>query len=142
MDDEISAEALHDLLETDGVRVVDIRSPAAFRRGHIPGSENIPFQELTGRIEGLAGADHVVTVCPHGQASVQAARLVASYEGFDGRIESMADGIEGWAERYGLERASPRDANRSSGRSPRDEEMAADGEGADDGDDEGPEAPF
>jgi rhodanese-related sulfurtransferase len=122
MDDEISAEELHDLVETDGVRVVDIRSPAAFRRGHIPGSENIPFQELTGRIEELAGADHVVTVCPHGEASVQAARLVASYEGFDGRIESMADGIEGWAERYQLE-----------------SEMAADGEGADD---EGPEAPF
>jgi rhodanese-related sulfurtransferase len=122
MDDEISAEELHDLVKTDGVRVVDIRSPAAFRRGHIPGSENIPFQELTGRIEELAGADHVVTVCPHGEASVQAARLVASYEGFDGRIESMADGIEGWAERYQLE-----------------SEMAADGEGADD---EGPEAPF
>jgi rhodanese-related sulfurtransferase len=121
MDDEISAEELRDLLDSGAdVRVVDIRSADAFRRGRLPNSENIPFRELTGRIEELAGADHVVTVCPHGEASVQAARLVASYEGFDGRIESMADGVTGWAEQYGLE-----------------SEMAADGEG-----DEGPEAPF
>jgi rhodanese-related sulfurtransferase len=126
MDDEISAEELHDLLESgDDVRVVDIRSADAFRRGRLPNSENIPFRELTGRIEELAGADHVVTVCPHGEASVQAARLIASYEGFTGRIESMADGVTGWAERYGLE-----------------SEMATDGEGADEADDEGPEAPF
>lgn len=139
MDDEISAEELHDLLESGAdVRVVDIRSESAFRRGHLPNSENIPFRELTGRIEELAGADHVVTVCPHGEASVQAARLVASYEGFEGRVESMADGVTGWAERYGLESASPRDADGSSGQRPRDE-VAADGEG--DGD-EGPEAPF
>ena len=139
MDDEISAAELHDRLDSGAdVRVVDIRSPEAFRRGHLPGSENIPFPELTGRVEELAGADHVVTVCPHGEASVQAARLVASYEGFDGRVESMADGVTGWAERYGLESASPGDAARSSGPRPRDGEVAADGEGAD----EGPEAPF
>ncbi|TSD14742.1 rhodanese-like domain-containing protein [Haloglomus irregulare] len=140
MDDEISAAELHDLLEGGAdVRVVDIRSADAFRRGRLPNSENIPFPELTGRIEELADADHVVTVCPHGEASVQAARLVASYEGFDGRIESMADGITGWAEQYGLESASSRDGDQESGQRPRDAEMAADGEGDAD---EGPEAPF
>ena len=140
MDDEISAAELHDRLDSGAdVRVVDIRSPEAFRRGRLPGSENIPFPELTGRVEELAGADHVVTVCPHGEASVQAARLVASYEGFDGRVESMADGVTGWAERYGLESASPGDADRPGGQRPRDAEVAADGEG---GSDEGPEAPF
>jgi len=138
MDDEISAEELHDLLASGAdVRVVDIRSEDAFRRGHLPNSENIPFRELTGRIEELAGADHVVTVCPHGEASVQAARLVASYEGFEGRIESMADGVTGWAERYGLESAAAdggkREAGASSGRG---------GEETDANTDEGPEAPF
>jgi rhodanese-related sulfurtransferase len=103
MDDEISAAELHDLLESGSVRVVDIRSPPAFARGHVPGSENVPFAELTARIEEFAGEDHVVTVCPHGQASVQAARLIGSYEGFDGRVESLAPGLEGWAEAYGLE---------------------------------------
>jgi rhodanese-related sulfurtransferase len=116
MDGEISAEKLHKLLAADAdVRVVDIRSPASFRRGHIPGSENVPFGELTDRIEDVADADRVVTVCPHGKASVQAARLVDSFEGFSGRVESLAPGIEGWD--YDLETA---------------EERA----------DEGPEAPF
>ncbi|MFB6205258.1 MAG: rhodanese-like domain-containing protein [Haloglomus sp.] len=125
MDDEISAEDLHDLLGSGrDVRVVDIRSADAFRRGHLPGSENIPFRELTGRIEELAGAERVVTVCPHGEASVQAARLIASYEGFDGRVESMADGVAGWQEQYGLE-----------------SEVATDGEGESENDEE-PEAPF
>lgn len=103
MDDEISAEELHDLLESGSVRVVDIRSPAAFARGHVPGSENVPFAELTSRIEEFAGDDHVVTVCPHGKASVQAARLIGSYGEFGGRIVSLAPGIEGWAEKYDLE---------------------------------------
>jgi rhodanese-related sulfurtransferase len=97
MDDEITAAELRELLE-DGepVRIVDIRSPGEFGRGHIPDSENIPFAELTQRIEELAEADRVVTVCPHGQASVQAARLISSFEGFDGRVESLEPGIEGW----------------------------------------------
>jgi rhodanese-related sulfurtransferase len=97
MDGEISAETLKELLGSDSdLRVVDIRSPEAFRRGHIPGSENVPFGALTGRIEAIADADRVVTVCPHGKASQQAARLVGSFEGFSGRVDSLEPGIEGW----------------------------------------------
>ena len=105
MDGEISTEELRSLLDgagpdgdnvTDGPRVVDIRNPDAFARGHIPGSENIPAPELTDRVEELDGADRVVTVCPHGKASVQAARLVGSYEGVDGPVESLRGGLEAW----------------------------------------------
>lgn len=99
MHGEISADELQALL-ADGsdVRVVDIRPRAAYDRGHIPGSENIPFAELPQSVGRLEGADHVVTVCPHGEASVQAAQLVQSYEGLgeDARVESLADGITGW----------------------------------------------
>lgn len=97
MDGEISAEELQTLLdEGTDVRIIDIRSPAAFSRGRIPESENVPFQELTGRIEELADAERIVTVCPHGKASQQAARLIGSFEGFSGRIDSLKPGIEGW----------------------------------------------
>ena len=123
MDGEISAEELRDLLEGDleDVRVVDVRSPDAFRRGRIPGSENVPFGELTGRVEEFADADRVVTVCPHGKASQQAARLVGSYEGFSGRVESLEPGLEGWE--YELE-------------------TDADDDTASEAAEEGPEAPF
>ena len=121
MDGEISAEELRDLLEADeDVRIVDIRSEQAFRRGRIPGSENVPFGELTARIEEFGDADRVVTVCPHGQASQQAARLIGSFEDFSGRVDSLAPGIEGWE--YDLE--------------------TDDGEEAAAAADEGPDAPF
>jgi rhodanese-related sulfurtransferase len=97
MDGEISADRLCDLIESgEDVRVVDVRSPGAFRRGHIPDSENVPFAELTDRIEKFADADRVVTVCPHGKASQQAARLIGSFEDFSGRVDSLEPGIEGW----------------------------------------------
>ncbi|UTF54248.1 rhodanese-like domain-containing protein [Natronosalvus rutilus] len=104
MDGEISTDDVSALLESDAdARIVDIRDQASFKRGHIPGSENVPFHELTAKIEDFDGADRIVTVCPHGQASVQAARLIGSYEGSaDARVESMAGGLEAWAEAYEL----------------------------------------
>ena len=105
MDGEISADELWELIRGDDpVRIVDIRSPERFRRGHIPGSENIPFAELTAKIETFDGEDRVVTVCPHGQSSVQAARLIASFEGFGGRVESLETGIDGWPHELETER--------------------------------------
>jgi rhodanese-related sulfurtransferase len=97
MDGEISADELWELLRAgEPIRIVDIRSPGQFRRGHIPKSENVPFAKLTERIEEFDGDERIVTVCPHGQSSVQAARLIGSFEGFDGRVESLETGIEGW----------------------------------------------
>ena len=120
MDGEIDDEELHALLAADeDVRVVDVRSPSAFRRGHIPGSDNVPFEELTDRIESVADADRVVTVCPKGEASVQAARLIGSFEGFSGRVESLSTGVSGWS--YDLE---------------------TDDDGGDDTEVDGEEAPF
>ena len=97
MDGEVNTDDVATLLEEEAVRVVDIREPPAFDRGHIPGSENVPLSELTDRVEALAGADRIVTVCPHGQASQQAARLIKAYEGTaDATVESMAGGLEAW----------------------------------------------
>ena len=104
MDGEISTDEVHELLENGAdVRIVDIRDPASFERGRIPDSENVPFAELPARIAEFEGDDRIVTVCPKGKSSVQAARLIGSYEGSaDARVESMAGGLEEWAESYEL----------------------------------------
>lgn len=96
--DEISPERVAELLaDGDAPTVVDIREPPAFSRGHIPGSLNVPFRRLPDRVAELADADHIVTVCPHGKASVQAAKLIESYEGVDDApVESMAGGLSAW----------------------------------------------
>jgi rhodanese-related sulfurtransferase len=99
MDDEISPAGLAELLDAGAdVRVVDIRPAAQFDRGHIPGSENVPFHALADEIERFDGEERIVTVCPHGKSSVQAARLIASYKGVpdDARVESLAGGLDEW----------------------------------------------
>lgn len=97
MDGEISHDELEQALDSDETPViVDIRNPPAFERKHIPGSLNIPFNALPREVEQLRDEDHVVTVCPHGKASVQAAQLITSFEGFDGRVESLEEGISAW----------------------------------------------
>ncbi|WP_281194221.1 rhodanese-like domain-containing protein [Halorubrum sp. F4] len=126
MDGEIDPAGLAALLEEGGdVRIVDIRDERAFGRGHVPDSESIPFPELTTRVAELEGADRIVTVCPHGIASRQAAQLIGSYEGTaNARVESLRGGIEAWQEEgHELEAA------------------AEDGDGSGE-DDEGPDAPF
>ncbi|MFB6106958.1 MAG: rhodanese-like domain-containing protein [Halobacteriaceae archaeon] len=113
MDGEISTADLAALLP-DGARVIDVRDRAAFRRGHLPGSECVPLPELVDRAPEFAGAERVVTVCPHGEASVQAARLLAAYEGLaDARIESLAGGLTAWRRDHDLVRG--REGDRASG---------------------------
>ncbi|ELY44958.1 rhodanese-like domain-containing protein [Natronorubrum sulfidifaciens] len=104
MDGEISPNEVHELLEDDAdVCIVDIRDPRSFAHSRIPNSENVPFHELSRRIEELEGEAHIVTVCPHGKSSVQAARLISSYEGTaDARVESMAGGLDKYGMQFGL----------------------------------------
>ncbi|RAW45498.1 rhodanese-like domain-containing protein [Halorubrum sp. 48-1-W] len=127
MDGEIDPAGLAALLdEGEDVRIVDIRDERAFTRGHVPDSESIPFPELTARVAELEGSDRIVTVCPHGIASRQAAQLIGSYEGTaNARVESLRGGIEAWQE-GGHELETTADE---------------DGDGSDEGD-EGPDAPF
>ena len=97
--DEIHVDELTALLEDDAeVEVVDIRSAAAFEHAHIPDSRNLPLPELVDRIEELdSDADRIVTVCPHGKSSLQAARLITSYDGIEETpVQSLAEGLEGW----------------------------------------------
>ncbi|WP_128905907.1 rhodanese-like domain-containing protein [Halorubrum amylolyticum] len=117
----------------DGLRIVDIRDRRAFDRGHVPGSECIPFPELTTRVADLEGAARIVTVCPHGVASRQAAQLIGSYAGIeDARVESLRGGIEAWERDAG--ELVPTAADGTPG---------TDGEGNLTADaDEGPDAPF
>ncbi|WP_339105592.1 rhodanese-like domain-containing protein [Haloterrigena salinisoli] len=120
MDGEISPEEVKDLLE-DGadVRVVDIRDEQSFEHSRIPDSENIPFHELTSRVEELEGEDHIVTVCPHGKASQQAAQLIGSYEGTaDARVESMEGGLDKYGLQFGLVGGGDDEAESTNAESP------------------------
>ena len=98
MSDDITPDELADLLDREEpVRVVDIRSSAAFERSHIPDSENVPFAELPRNVERFADAERIVTVCPHGKASLQAVQLLRSAEAIDdATVESLEGGLDAW----------------------------------------------
>jgi rhodanese-related sulfurtransferase len=101
---ELTPDEVKARLDDDAdTQVVDIRSPAEFERGHIPGAINIPMAELPRRVDEVEWGDDVVVACPIGQSSIQAARLIGSYEGVDddSSVRSMAGGYDEWD--YGLE---------------------------------------
>lgn len=99
MVEEIPTHDVKELVDAgEDVQVVDIRSPTQFVDGHIPGAINIPMAELPRRVQEYEWGDEIVVACPIGQSSIQAARLIESYEGVDSdaTVASMAGGYEEW----------------------------------------------
>jgi len=96
MAEELSPEEVE--ARREELQIVDIRSPVAFEQGHIPGAVNLPFPELPRRVGEYDWGEEVVVVCPVGKSSIQAARLLKSYEGVDddATVASMAGGYEEW----------------------------------------------
>lgn len=60
-----------------GARLVDVRTPAEFTAGHIPGAINIPVQELDSRLGELQPKGTAIVVyCRSGSRSGNAARML------------------------------------------------------------------
>lgn len=71
--------------QTAGVSVIDVRSAGEFRRGHIPGSINIPLDELRERMGEIGPAPQSLVVsCQVGQRGHTASLLLRQH-GFDAR---------------------------------------------------------
>jgi rhodanese-related sulfurtransferase len=61
-------------LAASGAKVVDVRTPAEFAAGHVPGAVNIPFDEIARRAGELGGPETpVVLYCRSGRRSAIAA---------------------------------------------------------------------
>lgn len=66
-----------------GIQVVDVRTPAEFAAGHVPGALNIPFEEMERRHAELGPASTpVLLYCRSGRRSGIAAQVLRS-KGFD-----------------------------------------------------------
>ncbi|KYH27861.1 thiosulfate sulfurtransferase GlpE [Halalkalicoccus paucihalophilus] len=103
MVEELTPEEVREKVEDDEIRVVDIRPEHEFERGHIPGAINVPMNRLPTEIDEHDWDGEVVVACPIGKSSVQAAKLIGSYEGVEdaGQVASMAGGYDAWE--YDLE---------------------------------------
>lgn len=84
--------------EGAGAMLIDVREPAEFATGHLPGAINIPRGVLEFQVEShpaLAGPPRpIVLYCRSGGRAALAA-LSLSMLGFDG-VRSLTGGIMGW----------------------------------------------
>lgn len=76
------------------VKVIDVRTPGEYSTGHIPGSANIPLNELPGQIGKLDKEEPVLVVCLSGNRSNQAAEYLKG-RGFK-KIYNLTGGMLAW----------------------------------------------
>lgn len=83
----------------DALTVVDVRTPAEYASGHLPGALNVPLDRLAQAVPALreaAGRGELLVVCQSGNRSASArARLAA--EGVP--VLDLDGGTAGWAAR-------------------------------------------
>jgi rhodanese-related sulfurtransferase len=104
------AEVGPDAVVADGGRafLLDVREPAEFAQGRLPGAVNVPQADLATRLAEVPRDRPVLVVCQAGARSRRAAQFLAE-RGYD-RVRSVAGGTAAWqAAGHALE-APPRPA--------------------------------
>lgn len=64
-------------LKAAGAQMVDVRTPAEFAQGHVPGSVNIPLDQLLARMAEIDPDRPVLLCCASGGRSGMAAQVLA-----------------------------------------------------------------
>ena len=74
------------------LQLVDVRTPAEFEAGHLPGARNLPIDELRERVHELDPARPTVVYCKVGFRGYLAARILQQ-EGF-GDVANLSGGLD------------------------------------------------
>jgi rhodanese-related sulfurtransferase len=78
---KISPQSLGILVKAKNAMLIDLRDAKDFREGHISGSRNIPYSQITSHIEELKSADRpLVFICNLGQIAGTALQQVGHTE--------------------------------------------------------------
>jgi rhodanese-related sulfurtransferase len=91
-----------------GVRVIDVRQPEEWNRGHIAEAELVPISGVYSFGQALKALnlppdEDVIFVCAAGQRSAMASEI-ALLTGFS-KVYNLANGMNGWVNRhYPIER--------------------------------------
>jgi hydroxyacylglutathione hydrolase len=97
----------HDLpadLDPDGRTILDVRTEAEYRAGHVPGAMNIAYTRLEKRLDEIPRDKPVMTYCRSGNRAAAAAALLAR-EGYD---VTLVDGLfDSWPGRETAEKGVP-----------------------------------
>ncbi|MBI4681874.1 MAG: hypothetical protein HY757_02090 [Nitrospirae bacterium] len=94
---KLSVDETNKLLDKkghDGAILLDVREPAEYEEGHIPGAQLMPLSSLLDNINKLSLSKPIVTYCTRGPRSKSAAALLKR-QGFE-NIYYMEGGIDAW----------------------------------------------
>ncbi len=78
----------------DGATVIDVREPAEYVAGHVPGATPVPMGQLPSRLGELDRSRPVYVVCASGNRSAAMTDVLVA-NGFD--AYSVAGGTGAWA---------------------------------------------
>ncbi len=81
-------------LQQSGALVLDVREPAEYAAGHVPGAISIPQAELALQLDDIPRDRDVLVVCEGGTRSLRAAKFLRQ-SGFD-RISNLVGGTSAW----------------------------------------------
>ena len=84
----------------DLIQIIDVRSPADYARGHIPGAVNIPLSEIRDRLDEISREHPVVTHCNKG-VSGNAAQNILILKGYS-EVYNLSGGYKNYAAGIGL----------------------------------------
>ncbi len=92
---DISARELAQRVQTNHLRLLDVREPHELEISAIQGAVNIPLGQLASRLSELDSAEEMVVFCKAGTRSARALELLVS-AGFK-KIKNLQGGINAWA---------------------------------------------
>ena len=89
----ITLGELKKLQEKGTVRLVDVREPESYRKGHIPGAVSVPYSEEQSFLDRFQKQGMIVLCCDRGNLSMRATMRMrrAGYPAY-----SLAGGYEGY----------------------------------------------
>jgi rhodanese-related sulfurtransferase len=90
----ITPSQAKELMVAGDLDIVDVREPAEWARGHLPGARLVPLDRLRANLRASLPKDGVIFVCAAGVRSLTAARLA---EGLGlSRLYNLAGGTRAW----------------------------------------------
>jgi hydroxyacylglutathione hydrolase len=91
---DLAPEQAPDWLQQTGAMVLDVREPAEYAAGHVPGAVSLPQAELALHLSEVPRDRDVLVVCEGGTRSVRAARFLHQV-GFS-RVTNLSGGTSAW----------------------------------------------
>ena len=90
----INAQQASELMQRDGLDIVDVREPNEWSVGRLPGARLVPLGQLRASVKQALPRDGVIFVCAAGMRSQSAARLAV--ENGLTNVYNLSGGTRGW----------------------------------------------